>query len=185
MKNIIFFSIKIVVFILTLHSCFGQQTPDLQEIKAGKPYRAWLFSKTDRLRLIGGGEFYRLSEDSVTLVKPYKTSMQINSYAVQNIDRIGLRRKGNIGKGIIIGAVTGLLAGIATGYAWGDGPVGLVELKAGEKAALCGVFMAEAGGFIGAAIGAKKIRIPIDRQKDKYLRVKDKLDTIRYAPQNK
>lgn len=46
-----------------------------------------------------------------------------------------------------------------------------------------GILLTPIGGVIGLAVGSAKIRIPIDRKQDKYLRVKGKLDTIRYVPQ--
>lgn len=182
MQNIFSIFILIAVFSLVSHSAGAQQTPDLQLIKSGKPYRVWLMAKTDKLKAIGSGELYQLYDDSLGIVNPLKATPPVN-YSIKDIDQIWLRRKGKIGRGILAGAITGVVAGVILGYASGDGDVALFSMTAGEKAALLGLAMGQAGAFIGLGVGAGKIKIPIDRRKDKYLPVRDALKRTKYPPE--
>lgn len=189
MKKHLFVFIAISVFIVAINRCCAQQTSDLQKIKAGKMYNVWVFSKTDKLREIGSGQLYQLYDDSLSLIQPHKTLLRVNTYSVQDIDQIWLRKKGKKLEGAIVGVIAGALTGAALGFISGDDPecqgfcLFDVRRTAGEKALLGGIIAAPIGGAIGLGLGSAKIKIPINRQKDTYLPVRDKLKAILYSPQ--
>lgn len=191
MKKILFVSIKIAVFIVAANLCSAQENSYLYEIRAGKSHTVWVFSKTDKLREIGKGELYQLYDDSLSIIKPYKTLLRVNTFSVQDIDQIWLRRKSKKMEGTIVGVIAGVLAGVVIGIISGDDPechgwdcLFDVRMTAGEKALLGGIILAPIGGAIGLGVGSAKIKIPINRQKDEYLRVKDKLKTVLYSTPN-
>ena len=62
------------------------------------------------------------------------------------------------GKTSLIGALVGLVAGMAVGYGSGDDPPGLFSFTAGEKAVITSIFTVPAGALTGLLIGPSKER---------------------------
>jgi hypothetical protein len=114
-----------------------------------------------------------------------------------NIIQVKIRRKGSVGRGILIGGLIGLSAGIISGYAAGNDPpctqqapnpwdifgfgqlsYGLCEASrssAGDKAAWKGLAGAFGGAAVGALVGAlvrKTFIIAGNKQKLHYMRSK-------------
>lgn len=188
MKHVLLFSL-FWIFIQTIQSQTAQEEVKLYKIHAGKSYKVWLFSLDGRLKEVGGGEVYRVSSDTLSLIASNHSLSSVKNYPVQNIDQIWLRRKGKVAEGIIAGAVLGLITGVILGLDAGDDPKcdGCIfsewRVSKETKAAIGGIILGPVGGAIGFGLTVGKIKIPIDRNKDKYLRVKDKLETIQYSPQ--
>ena len=72
------------------------------------------------------------------------------NYNYSKIGDITIKRKGSVPKGILIGALTGALIGVAAGFIEGDDKEGWIMFSAADKALIYGA----AGGGIGAGAGA-------------------------------
>lgn len=171
---------------LPLNPCFSQYSADyLQEIKNGKRYDVWLFSRTKGLKRIGRGEIYQVYDDSLSLIKPPYNLSKVISYPIQDIDEIWLRRKNQKAISGFIGLALGFAGGVALGLSFGDGVKcpDCISFTAKEKAFFFGHLFAPLTWSMGLGMGSGKIKIPINRQKSRYLPVKKKLEKIRYAPE--
>ena len=84
---------------------------------------------------------------SAAVPKPGTSTLDYN---YSNIGDITIKRKGSVPKGILIGALTGALIGVAAGFIEGDDKEGWIMFSAAEKAAMYGLL----GGGIGTGAGA-------------------------------
>ena len=129
-------------------------------------------------QLIAKGFLLQINDSSVALSQApqpfmsgadYRDSPQKIHYS--EIDCIELKRKGSVGKGILIGTIAGAAVGVLIGYASGDddgfdenGNMILNSMNAGDKARVTGGVLGILGGLIGAVIGAvSNKRIYINR----------------------
>jgi hypothetical protein len=148
------------------------------------PYQVWV----DRT---GGttvtGILNQVAQDHIQVIpgfyidqgKPGDTPHLNISY--QEIQQLRLRRKGKVGRGIMIGAAVGAVTGVIIGLASSDDPdcgydpnspsllvhfVGTVceatSMTAAQKAVLAGTGLGLAGGLVGGILGSIKIKIPIN-----------------------
>ena len=151
-----------------------------------KKYKTWLTLNSEPFK--SKGILYQSKESSILLAPLVKNKQQISDkslveFQIHNIETIKLRKKNKIGKGILIGAVTGLVAGGLIGLIDGDDPPDTwFALTAGDKAIIAGVPLAICGAGIGAAIGSIKIKIPINGSNNKYRKNKNELR--RYSVNN-
>ena len=104
------------------------------------------------------------------------------SIDASNIGIIKIRRKGKIGNGVLVGALTGSATGALIGLFSGDDPdtTGGFSFygeevtwtnkgtKAGEKALAIGISMAFVGSGVGAIIASKKEKIFINGDINNY-----------------
>lgn len=139
-----------------------------------KMYKIWLTFNNEPIKLKGIGILYQSKESSI-LITPFINKRQLISdeylveFPIKNIETIKLRKNKKIGKGILIGAITGLAVGGLIGLISGDDPPDdWFGLTAGEKAIFAGVPLAASGAGIGAILGSIKMKIPINGSSDKY-----------------
>ena len=93
-----------------------------------------------------------------------------------NIETIKTRRNNNIGRGILIGTLTGFVCGGLLGLVSGDDPPdNLWPWTAEEKAIIFGSSLAVCGAGIGGGIGLIKVTIPINGSINNYNRSKIRL----------
>lgn len=100
---------------------------------------------------------------------PYGTlnlsTNEYKQYSIQDISSIKMQRKGSVGRGILIGTISGAFIGIASGFIAGDdkiytaqedpwGIANAFRLTATEKALGLGTLGALGGGITGGIIGA-------------------------------
>jgi hypothetical protein len=151
-----------------------------------KMYKTWLTLKSEPFK--SKGILYQSKESSILIVPMVKNRQLISDkyivdFQISNIETIKLRRHNKIGKGILVGAITGLVAGGLIGLIDGDDPPGTwFALRAEEKAIIAGVPLAVCGAGIGAIIGSVKIKIPINGSSEKYR--KNKSSLRRYSVKN-
>lgn len=115
------------------------------------------------------------------------------TYAPEHIQTVTVRRKGSVGRGILIGAAVGLFVGAIGGFAEGDDkepvydpygdPLGLgyiVEsmfyMTAEDKALAYGLTGGLTGAIIGGVVGAvAKKKFTIGGRKENYVDMQDQL----------
>ena len=136
--------------------------------------------KTTILDYKNQSSFGYLSEikDSVVMLSPapitfnsiFSDNNNIRSFNYKDISTVSIRRTGSTGRGILIGALTGLATGIIAGFVEGDDPPEYwFAMTAGEKAIGYGALGSVAGAGIGAIIGAiSKKKFTIGSKKEKF-----------------
>ena len=93
---------------------------------------------------------------------------KLNYRDVSSIDQIKLRRKGSVGKGILIGAGAGFFLGGLLGLA-GIPDYGIFESLPPEQNALTGgILFSIPGMIIGGIAGSFRIKIPINKNQFQY-----------------
>ena len=140
-----------------------------------KVHKVWV-SKIDNSKIIKG-LLYDVNDESLKIIDKHSTEISINA---TDIEIIKIRRKGKIGNGVLIGAlsgfVTGGLIGLVSGdepdetvdYGWPFGEVTHEGEKAGEKALLYGIPLAFVGSGVGAIVASKKNQILINGDINNY-----------------
>ncbi len=140
-----------------------------------KVHKVWI-SKVVYSKKIKG-LLYEVQDEFLKVID--NKSEEIIVYAT-DIDMVKIRRKGKIGNGVLIGALSGFVTGGLIGLASGDDPDKTVDYgylfgtithegeKAGEKVLLYGFPLAFAGACIGALLGSKKDKILINGDINNY-----------------
>jgi len=153
MKSIFLFFLLAIILAVPADSLFGQNK--------GKTYKAWIETMQPTTKY--KGLFVAHRNDEVELrdvMKPRKMPTLV--IPKSTIKSFKTRRKGAIGRGVLIGATTGLLGGIVWGLATGTDDV---EAAFGDttssRAFLGGTFFSVLGAGVGAGIGAIKVKIPL------------------------
>lgn len=171
------------IFVMSLWViCFAQFTLLAQQsTKKPSIYKAWA-GNIDR-KVVGA--LYEVTDSSLKIsnsmnLAHYETGefKYVDVYA-RDIETIKLRRKGRIGRGILIGAISGFFTGAIIGLIAGDddceSEVGLASFfchafatTAEQKALSTGAFLGVTGGLVGAVVGSIKIKIPINGTPDNF-----------------
>ena len=154
-------------------------------IHKNKIYRTWISLNSEPFKT--KGFLYDLKDSSILVT----SSIAIQDYSVDrsgivqlhinNIESIRTRRKNRVGKGVLIGAISGFAVGGLIGLISGDDPpcdshsLICIRYTAGEKAILAGIPLSIGGAGIGALIGSVKVVIPINGSINNYNKKKDKL----------
>ena len=139
-----------------------------------KKYKAWvtLINRTDKVK----GFLYAVNDSSIVvsassdLVTDQYTASLNNSLAIANIKKIRLRKKGNIGRGYIIGTSIGIVAGILLASGEGDG------FTTFAVAGMMGIVGSVVGTGVGGLSGTK--RYTIDGNQEKFLKYRQELKTL-------
>lgn len=160
--------ISALTLALTLTTGFSQKA---------KPYKAWV-TYTDDIRI--RGTFYSADSDGLILMGEDLNEIRIDPKTVKTIS---FRRKGSVGKGIWIGALSGAVAGGIAGYASGDDEPGLLSWTAEEKAVGNAIFFSFPGAGIGALFGTKRTIYDINGEYQTYLTLLDELNS--YSPRGR
>ena len=172
---------KILILIVFCYSTmlFSQNTKTKKHI-----YKVWI-SKIDNSKVIKGS-LYQVNDTSLKFVSK---NGQVNSLETNLIKIIKIRRKGKIGKGILFGALSGLVVGGISGLISGDDPdktnsgslygvdfsYTIKGTSAGSKASMNGMRGALVGGGVGALIASKRDKIVINGDIDNYKSQLEKL----------
>jgi hypothetical protein len=139
-----------------------------------KTYRAWitLLNQKDKVK----GYLYAVNDSSLVvsssselLTDEFSTSLN-NTIAIANIKKIRLRKKGNVGKGYIIGTSIGIVTGILLAAGEEDGFTTLAA------AGMLGIVGSVVGTGVGSISGSK--RYTIDGNQDTFLISQQELKTL-------
>lgn len=170
-----FVNVIALIVLCSLNSLNAQDT--IQKIKI---YRTWVSLNSEPFKI--KGVLYEIKDSSIlvsssVVIQDYSTDkFEIVKLHINNINTIKTRRNNNIGRGILIGALTGFAVGGLTGLVSGDDPPdSFWPWTAGEKAIIIGSSLAVCGAGIGGGIGLIKVRIPINGSINSYNRNKNKL----------
>lgn len=177
-NNYSYYTLLVLVLVLSLNmSVFSQDTSFVAKkitmittVKAEKNTRAYLAGITDSSVILSDARI-RYSE------LPSKTSL--NTMKFDEIKEVRFKRKGSVGRGVLIGGISGFISGALAGLIIGDDKVlppsedpfrvsAILYTSAGEKALGLGVTGMMLGSITGALIGAlstKRFVIGNDRSK--------------------
>ncbi len=175
-------TIKIFLIVLL---CFSiglkaQNTPNKI-----KEYKIWI-TTIDQTKV--KGILYFADEKGINLyINKERNDANMRFVEAQKIYDIGIRRRGKIGTGIWVGALTGFAVGGLVGLAGGDDPDKTVDYgflgrhtiqgtSAGDKAMQSGLITSLPGAAVGAIVASKKVEIIINGNVETY---KNKLNKIK------
>jgi len=155
---------KKIIIILCLLLCYTTEIQAQRKNKKIKVYKAWVTmidgSKPNRIN----GILYFADEDFIKVKYKISGVYSVNAIDPRNIKKIKIRRKGKVGRGILIGAVTGIGVGAILGYSEKDQFFHTKE----SNAAAYGVTLGLLGVPIGASISSGKKRFVINGDIEKY-----------------
>ena len=154
---------KTLRFISTLLTLLTLTTVHPQK---GKTYKAWATLMNDTKVK---GILYSANEEGILLMD-YTLVDTVAYLDHAKIDVLKLRKKGNVGKGAWIGAISGAAIGAIIGFSSGDDPEGAILGATAEQKALgIGLGLAVPGTGIGALIGSGKKKYVLNGDSNKYL----------------
>jgi len=163
---------KMFAFLMIALAVGGLSAQDTT--KKTKIYRTWISTNSEPFKV--KGSLYKVNDSSVFVSNSLRlldypaNRDQLVELHLENINTIKIRRMNNIGKGALIGAISGFVVGGLIGYASGDDPPCTPPpgawfcwtTTAEEKAVNLGVPLSIVGAGLGALIGSAKIVIPIN-----------------------
>jgi hypothetical protein len=165
---------SLLLFAMIIASAsFCQEASDTAS-KKGKIYSIHI-SKMDGS--VQKGYLYSVNENELTITPVAKNVANLYTISAEQLNTMQIRRKGNVAKGVLIGAGTGAVAGILIGLISGDDPPNSCDLcpyesslTAGEKAAIGGITGLFAGAGTGMIIGAlTKKKFTIHGKRENYV----------------
>lgn len=109
-------------------------------------------------------------------VEPYTSE----TIPISDIEKIRFRKKGSVGRGMLIGGLSGIMAGAITGFVEGDdvcepGTWCLFQFSAGDKAQIYATVLTIPGTAVGAILGSIRGNIHIGGDQNLYFNSRNKL----------
>ncbi len=166
------------VFLILFFSRIFKSAIAQEEIQY--PHKIWLYEENKPLA--EKGYLYALSDTFIQLasVKYYPLQSEfLKEIKIADIEYIRVRQKASIWKGAVFGTLLGAVAGYAV-FNSGMSSVDKYRYDIIDKNDLLIIgtsIGAFSGAALGALIGAYKVKIPINGQKAKYLKQKNRLET--------
>ena len=155
------------MFLFTSFTSFAQ---DSATLIPPKPYKVILKTKDGQFIT---GNLNSISNTSLSM-SDKKINMQ--SYDIEKIIDLKIYKKGSVGRGAIIGFLTGAITGFVIGMASGDDdPKQWFAMTSSEKAFTGGILLGGAGALTGALLGLIHKKITINGQKEKYQNMKTRM----------
>lgn len=176
MKKIKF---SLVIFLCATHLTIAQNTKE-----AIKVHKVWI-SFVNGSNIINGN-LYAADENAVKIIdnKSFDLS-NLQIISPSQIEKIKIRRKGKVGKGVWIGSLSGLGVGIFSGLVSSDDSDEWFGFSPGEKALINSILTTPLGAAVGALIGLKKEVITINGDAESYKRQLDLLKSYSLMPNSK
>ncbi|MGB5317416.1 hypothetical protein [Eudoraea sp.] len=167
----------ILMGILLLYSMGVQAQKTTKKVKL---HKVWI-SLTDSSKV--KGVLYSADKNAIKIAKNYSMDVSnLTSINYQNLDILKIRRKGKVGKGAWIGALSGVGAGIIIGLIDGDDELGWFSFTKEEKALASGIYLGAVGTGIGALIATKKEKIAINGDNQKYEKMLKTIQSYSFTP---
>ena len=172
-------------FTLLLVSCFAQEgrTPKRVTMK---------LSVMDSVRRVDFGYLAAMSDSGIVMLKTPVVfdhsiaSSNMNIIPYQNLTEVSIKRKGSVGKGILIGGLSGMVLGGIIGYISYkptncEGALICFDFGPGTDAAAGASVGTLAGAAIGGIVGAlAKKRFIIGGKKEKFQQMKTSVLEMTY-----
>lgn len=150
----------------------------IQNERTGIPnaaYNAWIYNDLSLTYKTRKGFILSVSDSGIVFSvsatgNKFLIKDRMSEYILaENIDKIKIRRKGSVGKGILIGGVAGFLIGGIIGLAGGDDPesqggFNIFSYSAEEKAAIGGILVGIPATIIGGIVSSLRVKIPINKK---------------------
>ncbi len=168
------------IALLTLAFLVSGSSGQAQNYKPNKMYRIWANQQMERADWI----LYQVKDTSLIVSNSREhsdyytglTGVESQEFGIQDLDNIYLRRNGKAGGFMLLGILGGFLTGVTIGLIEGDsekkcffGPCVTAEKNTGfDKGVGYGVGLGLLGGAVGAIVGSIKIKVPINRNKEKF-----------------
>ncbi len=167
---------KTTLMLLAIFMLFSIGLQAQNTSKKIKPHKVWI-TLMDGIKV--KGDLYSADDVSIKIAKNNSLDVSnLTAISTQKIDIIKIRRKGKIGKGAWIGAISGAGFGIILGLATeDDGWEGLVATAEG-------IFFGDPGTNTSAGIGAIKKRIQINGNIDIYKSRLSEFQSYSLVPNN-
>lgn len=174
MKNLILLT-ALVIFCLNSSNA---QEQDQQK----KSYKTWVSLNNVPSKLEGVlydvNDSAKKASNSIIIQKVPTDIFSKVRVNVENINTIQVRRKNNVGRGILWGAVSGFVLGGITGLTVINGGQPKIGSDSVGNAFMLGAPLAIVGSGMGALAGSAKITIPIFGSKKNYHKSMDQLKQI-------
>jgi len=171
--------ISLVIFLCSIHLTMGQNTKE--NIKV---HKVWI-SLVNSSNIIKGN-LYSVDENSIKIID--NESFDISNLQIidpSQIEKIKVRRKGKVGKGVWIGGLTGIGIGVVSGLVSSDDSDDWFGFSPEEKAVINGIFLGPLGAGFGALIASKKEAIIINGDIESYKRQMNLLRSYSLIPDSK
>ncbi|HKO82317.1 MAG TPA: hypothetical protein VJU78_18035, partial [Chitinophagaceae bacterium] len=168
------------LLIICLFTLFvSQAQPDSTSGKKHKTFNISIKTLNSKIR----GRLYAINDSQLVLVKSFNHHQYVSA---EDIRSFSVQRKKNTLKGALIGFGIGAVTGIIAGFASGDDPVynepvydpfsaivvginNAFAMTAGEKALWGGIGLGASGAIIGTVVGAlAKKKFIIGGKKEKF-----------------
>lgn len=170
-----YFALIILGVFCSMQFCFAQNTT-----QAPKYYYTWIKFQNDSSKF--EGILYELQDSSILVanslvVKNYPDGKYgLTKIYVPEIYTVKTRRTKSVGRGIVIGTVTGFAIGGVIGLVGGDDAEdALLAWTAGEKALVSGIFLGGVGALTGWLLGSIKVKFEIKGNLQNYERQRNKI----------
>ncbi len=162
---------------------FGLNSGNAQEQdQQKKSYKTWISLNNTPSKLEGVlydvNDSTKKTSNSIIIQKIPTDIFSKIRVNVENINTIQARKKNNVGRGMLLGAVSGLVLGGITGMAIMNGGQPKIGSDSVENAFMLGAPLALVGSGMGALAGSAKITIPIFGSKKNYHKSMDQLKQI-------
>lgn len=131
-------------------------------------YKVWITPIDGSKSVIG--YLYSADEQTVKIIDNISLNVSIKTeISAKKIDVIKIRRKGKIGRSMLIGGGSGVLTGVAIGFIQGDDDnTGLIYFEKEAYAVGYGFFLGIIGTGVGAGVGSIKKKFLINGDIDIY-----------------
>lgn len=108
---------------------------------------------------------------------------EIMYFKVEEINTLGFRKEGNVGKGFLYGALAGCAIGVIVGINMDEYPLDVYgpPSNSSERGLATGIAFAIPGALIGGLIGTAKVNIPIFGSQKNYNEQRAKLEKYKYS----
>lgn len=171
--------ILFVIFLCSIHLTIGQSSK--RNIKV---HKVWI-SVFNSSKIIKGN-LYSVNDNAIKIIG--NESFDISNLQIidpSQIEKIKIRRKGKVGKGVWIGGITGLGIGIVSGLVSKDDSDSWFGFTPEKKAVINAIFLAPIGVGVGALIASKKEVITINGDVESYKSQMDMLRSYSLMPNSK
>ncbi|HEY9170570.1 MAG TPA: hypothetical protein VIN72_13840 [Lutibacter sp.] len=167
-----------VIFLCSGHLIIGQNTKG--NIKV---HKVWI-SMVNSSQIIKGN-LYAVDESAIKIIDNESFDLSnLQLISPMQIEKIKIRRKGKVGKGVWIGGLTGLGIGVVSGLVSKDESDSWFGFSPEEKAVINAIFLAPLGVGVGALIASKREVIIINGDVESYKRQMEILRSYSLVPKS-